>query len=370
MIGRSEIAKPACQPVGNDGGGIGLRDLAIVIGQLRRSRRAAPQKVDERVFEPGPCRHQRGPGCQAQRNGGWHRRIGPDHQPQRIALHRAVDHGRIVQRVAQGHPPAGAGHANPEHPVADRVGQVLRGAIVQRPALVQQRDRVALFRLVEIGGGPQHADAVAGQILDHGPQFAPRHRVDPDAGFIEQQQVRGAHHGAGQAQLLLHPARQLARQSRGKPAQIGEIEQPVEARPAFGRGQSAQIGIQRQVFDHRQVFIEAKALRHVSDHRAVGVGCRAPEHRGAAPIGVDQAGQDADQGGFARSIGTDQSGHPARLDPHRHRIQRRDRLPGKPLGQRGNAGDRVGHVSAAPQGARRAPQWSPARPGATRRRGR
>ena len=342
-----------------------------MFGQLRGARRAAAKQIDERVFKARAHRFERGCRSGHEVGCGGHRRAGGKGQPQRAALHRAVDHRGVVERVRQSQPAPGARHLDPQHPPEHPVGQIARRAIVQHAALVQQHHGIALFGFVEIGGGPQHADPVTGQIAHHLPQFAARHRIDPHAGFVEQQQFGRAHHRAGQAQFLLHAARKLARQPPGKAAQIGEIEQPVETCRHIRARQPAQIGIEPQILDHRQVFVKAEPLRHVADHAAVGGDRRVAEHGHFARLGLDQPGQDADQRGLARAVGADQPGHHARADRDARTVERGRFGAGKAFDQAARLGHRrSGSHAISPARARRARRWSQARPGAARHRDR
>ena len=165
----------------------------------------------------------------------------PHQQAHRGALYHPIHDRFLVERLAQQRSAliGGDGHAKdaPFH----ALGQFARRPGMEQLALVQQIDDVAPFGLVEISGGPKHADAFADQILYHVPQFAPRHRVDADAGLVEQQQLWLLQQGAGEAELLLHAAGELAGQPVLEPFQIGELQQPVEARLAVRADQVPQI---------------------------------------------------------------------------------------------------------------------------------
>ena len=64
------------------------------------------------------------------------------------------------------------------------------------------------------------ADALAGELVHHFPQFAPGDGVDTDSRLVEQEQLRRAQQGAGQAEFLFHAAREPS----GLP--VGELVQP------------------------------------------------------------------------------------------------------------------------------------------------
>ena len=125
-----------------------------------------------------------------------------------------------------------------------------------------------------------------------GPQLPPRQRIDADARLVEQQQVRGSHQRAGQAQLLLHAAGELARGPRGERRQVGHREQPSEALRADRLRYAVQVGVEIEVLLNAQVLVEPKALRHVADaildrlrlRRDVDVRARAGVRRRASAV--------------------------------------------------------------------------------------
>ncbi len=76
--------------------------------------------------------------------------------------------------------------------------------------------------------------------------------------------------GTGEAQLLLHPAGKLACQPFGEWTKGGELQQAVENFLPRLAGDAAQVGVQGQVFHHRQIFIQAELLWHIAEHRVQG----------------------------------------------------------------------------------------------------
>ena len=69
---------------------------------------------------------------------------------------------------------------------------------------------------------------------------------------------------------MLHTAGELARQPFGERAKGGKIQQAVENFLPCLAGDAAQVGVQGQVFHHRQIFIQAELLRHIAEHRVQG----------------------------------------------------------------------------------------------------
>ena len=208
--------------------------------------------------------------------------------------------------------------------------QALRRALRKHAALMQHEHLGAARGFVHVGGADDDAQALGlHQLLHDGPEVAPRERIDAHAGFVQQQQIGRAHQRAGQAQLLLHAAGELARRTPGKARQAGHLQQPGVARAAHGGRHAMQIGIQVKVFLHAQVFIQAKALRHVADAALHGLRlARAAlaqlmaQHGKAPRVRRQQGGQQAHEGGFARAIRPDQRRELPRARLQRHLAQR------------------------------------------------
>ncbi|SHS05369.1 Uncharacterised protein [Mycobacteroides abscessus subsp. abscessus] len=216
-----------------------------------------------------------------------------------------------------------------------RLAQGLRRALREQRAAVQHVDLRAMLRFVEVGGADQHAEPrLLDQLLDDLPQLAARQRIHAHGRFVQQQQVGRAHQGAGQPQLLLHAARQLAGRPLGKARQVGHGQQARVAFAALARGHAVQVGVQVEVFLHAEVFVQAEALRHVADavlHRLGRLDGIDAQHAQRAGVGPHQARDQPQQGGLARAVGPDQRGQPAARDRQRQRIER-ERLA-KALGQ-------------------------------------
>ncbi len=161
--------------------------------------------------------------------------------------------------------------------------------------------------------------------MHHLPQFTAGNRVHADAGFIQQQHLRFAHQRAGQPQFLLHPAGELARQPVGERAERGKFQQAGEGfLPGFA-GDAAQVGVQVEVFHHRQVFVQTKLLRHIAEYaveRRVVFDRIESKHAGTAFIRLQQSRQHPHQRGFTRAVRPHQPGHIAFLN---RTIQRCDR---------------------------------------------
>ena len=187
---------------------------------------------------------------------------------------------------------------------------------------------VAQLRLIEIGGTPEHRHPPFCQLAHHLPEGAARDGIDPDPRLVEQQHIRGAEQGAGQPELLFHPARELACRPCGEAGEIGEGEQPREGGRAFGLQYAAQVSVEGEVLQHAEILVEAELLGHVAEVLAQQVSLAhriQPQHPDGARFGDQQTGQQAQQSALARAVGADQSGDAA------SRNGGRDGVEGDPL---------------------------------------
>jgi len=84
-----------------------------------------------------------------------------------------------------------------------------------------------LLGFFHIGSRHQQRElrALAAYVVHQFPETPPRQRIDAGGGLVEDQQVRLVNQRAAQPELLLHPARQLARRAFGKTLKIGGLEQ-------------------------------------------------------------------------------------------------------------------------------------------------
>ena len=183
-------------------------------------------------------------------------------------------------------------------------------------ALADHADAVGhFFGFFDVVGGQDDGHAALAQAADHGPHVAAQLDVDAGGGLVEKQnrgfvgQRLGDHHpalhAAGQLKnlrVLLVPQRQVLEQL----FEVGRVRLFAEqAATELQRGPNG--------FKH----VVDQLLRHQADLRAGGAVIlddviAADLHRAAA--GVDDAADDADQGGLARAVGAEQGEDFTRLD--------------------------------------------------------
>ena len=204
----------------------------------------------------------------------------------------------------------------------------------QYAPLIHRDQPVEPLGLLHIGGGDDdtHAGGAArAQPVDQIPELAPRQRIDPGGGLIQDQEVRIVDQRAAQAELLLHAAGELFRRPVGEVGQRRRLHQLGDAPVALGSGLAEQTGEERDVLTHAQIRIEilAEPLRHVGDARAdlfarAPVGHVGAEHDRLAALDRPRAGQDRQQRGFADAVRSDQSDHVSRGNRDRDVIERHD----------------------------------------------
>ncbi len=159
-------------------------------------------------------------------------------QPHLAALRHRVDDVGIVEQPrleqrAPARPPAAwrGTRAPPRRSVTD-----CGGPCASTLPSCMTTDVLAALRLVQVRGADQHRQAlVVDEVQDDLPQLAPRQRVDADRRLVEQQQVGRAHQRAGEAELLLHAARQPAGEALGERPEVGHLHEPRIDRAALRR---------------------------------------------------------------------------------------------------------------------------------------
>ena len=204
----------------------------------------------------------------------------------------------------------------------------LRRTLRQHLTLMQHDRATRALGLIQITRGEQHGEAlVVHQVPHDGPQLTARERIDSDRRLIEQQQLGLAYQRAGEAEFLLHAARELPGQAALKRPERGHLEQPWVALCALRGADAVQVRIQIEVLGDAQILVQTEALRHVTDailHRLRHGYHIDAEHLEAAGIGPHESRDQPHQRRFARAVGADQRGQLtlARLD--RDRFERGD----------------------------------------------
>ncbi len=149
------------------------------------------------------------------------------------------------------------------------------------------------------------------------------HRRQTHGGFIEQDQPRTTHQGTADSAHLLLATRHRAGQLKtpfGQPRkQFIDIGEPlIEARTC-----GLHVGAHAQIVMHAELGKQAPAFGYMGNAGLDDAMRRHGRefgtlHRDAALGHRDEAGDHPQQGGLARTVGTDHGDRFARIDPHRH----------------------------------------------------
>ena len=158
---------------------------------------------------------------------------------------------------------------------------------------------------------------VIDELQDDLPQFATRQRIDTDRRLIEQQEFRRADKGAGEAELLLHPARQPASQTLDKRTERRHFHQLWITLAPLVDPNPMQIRVEVEVFLDAEILVQPESLRHVAnavlDLLGVGGNVDAQDAQ-LTGIGGHQSSGQTHERGLPRSIGSDQRSERAAPD--------------------------------------------------------
>src|SRR5579859_2438098 len=168
-------------------------------------------------------------------------------------------------------------------------------------------ERISFFHVVR---GEQDGAAFAVVLADDFPQQQPGLRIEANARFIEEQDLRVVHHGARNRDALHHAAGESANELVGAVGQLEAVKQGIGALGAFARTQTEVCPVEDQNLARGQREIEVRALGNNAD-LALGGGLILPDivsaDPGCAAGGANTGGQDAHGRGFTRAIRTEKA---------------------------------------------------------------
>ena len=144
--------------------------------------------------------------------------------------------GRQLPRAAWPPPRAARRSAPPES--SPRISRLTSSGVPQansRPRWIRA-SAVAPLGLVQIGGGDEDRHLLAEQLVKDPPEVAARDGIDAVGRLVEKQDPRRVDQRAGQPELLLHPAGEVARQPPPERRQVAEGQQPLGPLGACGAG--------------------------------------------------------------------------------------------------------------------------------------
>src|SRR6202790_5505878 len=212
-------------------------------------------------------------------------------------------------------------------------------------------DLVTAFGLVHVMGGDQYGQPLRRQRVDLVPEIAPPLGSEA-AGRLAQEQKWRMGKGAGaERQPLLPAAGKFAGELLFAPAKPEPLDHV--ARGAARVAHAIEPRDEFQVFAHRQILVQRKALRHVADLALDLVGVAADvvaETPALAAVGRQQPAQHADGGGLAGTVGAEEAVDGAALHLHRqimHHLAAAERLCQALDVDRNVGGGRRGHRLSA-----------------------
>src|SRR5262249_4339136 len=157
-------------------------------------------------------------------------------------------------------------------------------------------------------GADENGDALAREVVDHLPELAARVRIDTRGRLVEQQQLRLVRHAGGERQPLLPAAGERAGQLVLAALEAEALDDRLGARRQ--RPDAVHAADEFEVLAHRQVLVEAEALRHVADAPLDLGGLRADvEAEALARAGIrrEQAAEHADRRRLAAAVGPEEA---------------------------------------------------------------
>ncbi len=129
----------------------------------------------------------------------------------------------------------------------------------------------------------------------------------------------------GQSELLFHPSGKLACQALAKLRHARNCEHRIGARLPHFRRDFEQIGIEANILLHRQIFIQAKTLRHIAEMALhlfrMCAHIDAVDHD-AALVGTNDAGEHAHRGRLSCTVRADQAEYLSRLHAETEPVNR------------------------------------------------
>ena len=110
--------------------------------------------------------------------------------------------------------------------------------------------------------------ATVARRADDGPDVDPADRVERRGRLVEQDQLRVPEQRDAQPEPLLHPLREAAHRVVGTVGQADPVERLVDGSAAIGRGDPAELGVEREDLAGVQPGLVAEQLGQVADPRA------------------------------------------------------------------------------------------------------
>ena len=209
---------------------------------------------------------------------------------------------------------------------AELVLELVGAALGDDVAAVDHGDAVGeAVGLVQVLGGEQHRGAVGDPAFDRLPEGDAAARVEPGGRLVEEEDRRPRDEGRGEVEAAAHPARVGADQAVGGVAEVEALQQLGGAGARLALGQVVEAADHLQVLGPGEVFVDRRVLAGEADLgpqlRRLAGDVEAGD-AGAAAVGREQGGEDADRGRLAGAVGPEQAEHGAGGDPQVDPVER------------------------------------------------
>lgn len=191
-------------------------------------------------------------------------------------------------------------------------------AAVNELAFFDDGDAVAeVLEFAEDVGGDENGFSHALEFLEDGHHFNAGSGVKSAGGFVEEKKLGVVNEDAGEAESLLHAAAKGADEGALFVRQSDEFEHVFDGVFALFGGDFVAGAEEVEVFGNFHVFVDAEEVGHVADEVTDGIGVAGDvvaEYLGAAFAGGKEGGEDAERGGFAGAVGSDEAEEVASID--------------------------------------------------------
>ena len=200
--------------------------------------------------------------------------------------------------------------------VAAQGGGELRGrALGDDLAVVDEDDFIAVgFGLGGVVGADQEGAAVVAQVAEPAPDGFGGAGVEREGGFVEQQQGGLVEQGAGEVESSAEAAGEGGAEVVGALGELEFAEQLDNAPGALGAGQSEEARVQVERLAERHQVVGGGLLEEDADAAAGGRAGRLAEDAQSALLGIELAGDQAEDGALAGAVGAEQGDPAAGLD--------------------------------------------------------
>jgi hypothetical protein len=150
-------------------------------------------------------------------------------------------------------------------PRRERRLQLLHRTVRGQTSRLNDRDPMAMLRLIEIMRRHQYRHSALRQIVDEAPELTPRQRIDAPGRLVEKDNRRFMENRASERQALPPAASERAGERALAAAESRHVEHEVASRREPIGAQPVDAAEEGDVLIDRQLLVQRELLRHVAD---------------------------------------------------------------------------------------------------------